>query len=420
MFRFNFPYSEKVKSLATDNRLDIKLGSGGAEHEILAGVDYRNVSNLAQFGFGPGPVHRPFQSGVQLPHRFVTPPDVVRHPITFNDQRLKQTGAYVQDHIGVGKLFFTVGARQDWVKIRNRTSDDTTKQDKLTWRAGANYVFDNGFAPYIGYATSFEPVLGVDTRHRRGLQAQLRQADRGRHQVRRARARRRCEAVRLARRIQIVQKNVVGSVSSSTPVGGTQSGEVEVKGARVRDRHAPVAAALDQCFVQLRAQRGHRERRLPGGGRRAADDHTKEQGLVLRGLHVEAGPTGRTRVRRRHAVTQASLRAVLLARSILWCTSATTRRCSTRSSITTRRRGASRSTARTSSTSATWRAAPRPVIATSARAVRSSPRSPASSEVSRPPASSATTLAPGLGKLSQARALSGCNVITYQALIALY
>ena len=55
VFRFNFPYSEKVKSLATDNRLDIKLGSGGAEHEILAGVDYRNVSNLAKFGFGLAP-----------------------------------------------------------------------------------------------------------------------------------------------------------------------------------------------------------------------------------------------------------------------------------------------------------------------------------------------------------------------------
>ena len=130
----------------------------------------------------------------------------------------------------MGNLFFTVGARQDWVNIRNRASDDTTKQDKLTWRAGANYVFDNGFAPYIGYATSFEPVLGVDTvtgddfkpSSGRQIEGGIKYDARGLG-----------DDVKLFASLagfQIVQKNVVGSVSSTTPVGGTQSGEVEVKG----------------------------------------------------------------------------------------------------------------------------------------------------------------------------------------------
>src|SRR5690606_17907266 len=31
---------------------------------------------------------------------------------------------------------------------------------KFTWRAGATYVTGSGLAPYIGYATSFQPVVG--------------------------------------------------------------------------------------------------------------------------------------------------------------------------------------------------------------------------------------------------------------------
>src|SRR5690606_36009354 len=41
---------------------------------------------------------------------------------------------------------------------------DRTKDDKFTYRVGANYVFDSGLAPYVQYATSFQPVSGVDIR----------------------------------------------------------------------------------------------------------------------------------------------------------------------------------------------------------------------------------------------------------------
>ena len=32
----------------------------------------------------------------------------------------------------------------------------------MTGRVGVNYVFDNGVAPYVSYATSFLPVAGAD------------------------------------------------------------------------------------------------------------------------------------------------------------------------------------------------------------------------------------------------------------------
>ena len=39
----------------------------------------------------------------------------------------------------------------------------SNENHKFTYRAGLNYVTDSGIAPYISYATSFEPQLGTDT-----------------------------------------------------------------------------------------------------------------------------------------------------------------------------------------------------------------------------------------------------------------
>jgi iron complex outermembrane receptor protein len=80
--------------------------------------------------------------------------------------RLRQTGLYVQDHIGIGALNITLNGRYDRAKLRNfGFGEPRTNQEKFTYRVGANYMFESGFAPYVSYATSFEPVLGrsVDT-----------------------------------------------------------------------------------------------------------------------------------------------------------------------------------------------------------------------------------------------------------------
>ena len=41
---------------------------------------------------------------------------------------------------------------------------EQSRQSARKWsgRAGLNYLFDNGVAPYISHATSFDPVLGND------------------------------------------------------------------------------------------------------------------------------------------------------------------------------------------------------------------------------------------------------------------
>ncbi|MBF3145382.1 TonB-dependent receptor, partial [Pseudomonas aeruginosa] len=38
----------------------------------------------------------------------------------------------------------------------------TQKANAFTGRAGLSYVFDNGIAPYVSYATAFAPQVGLD------------------------------------------------------------------------------------------------------------------------------------------------------------------------------------------------------------------------------------------------------------------
>ncbi|WP_101604697.1 TonB-dependent siderophore receptor [Bordetella trematum] len=60
----------------------------------------------------------------------------------------------------------TLGLRHDWSHddSRLRTTGLSTRysDEATTGRAGAVYLFDSGLAPYVSYATSFEPVNGVD------------------------------------------------------------------------------------------------------------------------------------------------------------------------------------------------------------------------------------------------------------------
>jgi iron complex outermembrane recepter protein len=229
--QYNFSYAEDVDSVATDNRVDVNFTAGSVQHKLIAGVDYRKVDNKADFGFI-------FLSGfidlfnpVYVAQATLEP----GYPFHFSDVSLKQTGVYVQDQMKAGNLFFLAGGRYDTVKIENMLSTPTasTDQHKFTYRAGLNYVMENGVAPYVSYATSFEPVLGkdavtgVDFKPSIGkqIEAGIKFDARGLG-----------EGVKLfatAAVFKIKQSNVVSTLPSITPVFGTQSGEVEVKGAEL-------------------------------------------------------------------------------------------------------------------------------------------------------------------------------------------
>jgi iron complex outermembrane receptor protein len=221
--QYNFSYAERVKSFAIDNRLDARLQTGGVTQKLLFGVDYRNVRNKANFGFVFAGQLDAFD-----PTYDPTYEHTIGYPFAYNDQKLKQTGVYGQDQIGIGQLFVTLGGRYDWVNINSFGS--TTKQQKFTYRAGANYVTSIGLAPYISYSTSFEPVLGQDSVTGQAFKpTSVKQWEGGLKYDARALPSN-FKLFATAALFDIRQSNFVVAQVGPTPVSGTQAGEVEVKG----------------------------------------------------------------------------------------------------------------------------------------------------------------------------------------------
>jgi iron complex outermembrane recepter protein len=223
--QYNFTYAEKVTSFATDNRFDARLVTGNVTQKFLAGVDYRNVSNTAKFGFVFAGLLDAFHPVYD--NSFAVE---IGYPFTFNDQKLKQTGIYAQDQIGIGQQFFILlGGRNDWVNVDSFGT--LQKEHKFTYRVGANYVSAIGLAPYISYATSFEPVIGTDVETLQPFKpTSVKQLEGGvKYDARGLPSNIKLFAT--AALFDIKQQNfVTAQVSPTAPFGATQGGEVEVKG----------------------------------------------------------------------------------------------------------------------------------------------------------------------------------------------
>jgi iron complex outermembrane receptor protein len=248
VIRSSFPYNEDVRNFGIDTRVSGDFETGTIGHKLLIGVDYRNVFNDARFtfAFGAAPSIDLFDPEYGVGAPYITPGLTTR----FNEQRLKQTGIYAQDQLQFGNLYLMIGGRYDWVKTRyiapfTSLSVDgpvvTEKQDAFTYRLGANYVFDNGFAPYLSYSTSFEPVLGADPDGDAFDPSTGRQIEAGLKFDGRALGPD-FRVFGTAAMFHILQKNLVTSQNGPLPVGGTQSGEVEAYGgelevvARIREQ----------------------------------------------------------------------------------------------------------------------------------------------------------------------------------------
>ncbi|MBK5960828.1 TonB-dependent siderophore receptor [Rhodoplanes elegans] len=153
---------ESYGTFTIDNHLEAKFATGALAHTVLLGVDVRRhtLDTLAEFGTAPSvnvfaPVH-----GVQINKNVWY--------AAKTDGTLTQTGVYAQDQIKLDKWLLTLGLRHDWAStdqttryVLGGTSITQDQNDRaFTGRAGLTYLFDNGLAPYVSYATSFEPVIG--------------------------------------------------------------------------------------------------------------------------------------------------------------------------------------------------------------------------------------------------------------------
>ncbi|WP_172295454.1 TonB-dependent siderophore receptor [Pseudoruegeria sp. HB172150] len=150
---------EEIKGFAWDTNLEYTFASGAVSHRLLAGVDLMRNESDWQYAYALAPilnVTAPVYGGVPGP--FV--------PLSDSLQTTWQTGIYVTDQLSFGKFRAVLGARHDWIETEseNRLAVVTTTQDSeaTSYRAALLYLFDSGVAPYVSYATSFEPVIGVD------------------------------------------------------------------------------------------------------------------------------------------------------------------------------------------------------------------------------------------------------------------
>jgi iron complex outermembrane receptor protein len=153
---FSFP--EDATAFTMDNQAEARFSTGPFSHDALLGLDYRHATSELNMGFGNAPPIDLYNTVYGAPIAF---PPVSTH----TGQRQDQTGLYVQDQIALGRWRLTLSGRQDWLSTDTlnfiKSTQQTQDDQAFSGRAGLNYVFDFGLSPYVAYARSFQPMLGV-------------------------------------------------------------------------------------------------------------------------------------------------------------------------------------------------------------------------------------------------------------------
>ena len=148
------------ETVTADNRLVARLDHGALAHTLLAGVDYKTLTlDSRNSGFltieGPAAELDLFDP---VYGRDFTPPQ----PEDFTTTRTEadQSGLYLQEHVRIAdRLVLNLGGRYDSVSERSGDAAEGD-QSELSLRAGAVYLFDGGWAPYVSYSESFAPEYG--------------------------------------------------------------------------------------------------------------------------------------------------------------------------------------------------------------------------------------------------------------------
>ncbi len=157
LYRRALVSDEAVKSFTIDNHAQANFKTGPLQHRVLIGVDYQNSTGTNDGVIGsqlyPINVYNPVYGA-----KVVVPPTTR----TYNKQ--DQLGFYLQDQVRLDNWLFNAGVRHDSASMLSNTNKSAPKQkdNKTTYNAGLLYAFDNGFAPYASYSTSFSPVPGTD------------------------------------------------------------------------------------------------------------------------------------------------------------------------------------------------------------------------------------------------------------------
>ncbi|GGA06763.1 TonB-dependent siderophore receptor [Dyella caseinilytica] len=159
--RYAWVRDERSRSFLIDNRLKAQFDLGPLQNTVLMGVQYSHVIEDWAWGANMNlPPINVFNPVYGVPIQGPDPSE-----LSTEKNWAKQTGIYLQDQINLGRWRFLLGVRQDWVDEKQTGNSASLNlpnepDDKLTWRTGVVYLFDNGLAPYASYSTSFQPQFG--------------------------------------------------------------------------------------------------------------------------------------------------------------------------------------------------------------------------------------------------------------------
>jgi iron complex outermembrane receptor protein len=158
--RFNDFASDVANQANLDTQFEYRFTTGAIQHKALVGVDLKSyeVADLQAFDFAT-PSLNLLNPVYGIPQGF---PGTV-----FANQTItqKQAGLYAQDQLKLGRFTLVLSGRNDWVNTLddNRiASSNSRDESKFSGRAGLIYNTDVGIAPYVSYATSYNPIIGTN------------------------------------------------------------------------------------------------------------------------------------------------------------------------------------------------------------------------------------------------------------------
>ena len=160
---------------AVDVRFRADFVMGASAHNVLIGTQYQDVSTgdagyyhyALGYNFEPGqPTSAEgdqFWINVFNPVYGNVPSDAVLNAEYKQgpDSTTKSLGVYLSDHIAIAQWHVNIGARWDETESKSIGSQ---KDNALSASVGLLYQFENGLAPYVSYAESFQPLIGDNGR----------------------------------------------------------------------------------------------------------------------------------------------------------------------------------------------------------------------------------------------------------------
>lgn len=142
------------KGVSLDNQLHGQIRHGRFEHNLLAGLDWRQSDFTRTQRFGMVAPLDLFSPAYGAP---------VSGATRSGEDHSRQMGFYVQDQIKFGERWIAVlGGRYDATRYDQGAGTPADKAHAFTPRLALMYLAGNGISPYYSYSRSFQPTAGTD------------------------------------------------------------------------------------------------------------------------------------------------------------------------------------------------------------------------------------------------------------------